>query len=253
MSDSDFRNKVLLSLDDILNYLTEPDKDAIELRRITSNQETLIQTLESELKKLKIDFLKMKDENEELHLALKSKQQRLLVLENNLSSFDSVHKESESAVHVAFVEQIEKKDKIYQDDEKINRSILPEQSTVKIKTELFDFESGDFPEKLLDNDGFSLNALEEEKIEKKIIIHNFKVFILMLTYVMHEDDSESFSEFLDLKQNEIDESLRQEAYLKWKSEKGQIDYIDEIYDILDKIPQKNRYTSLIEKFENFIS
>lgn len=251
MSDSDFEKKVLLSLDDILNYLTAPDKDAIELRRITSNQETLIQTLESELKKMRIYFLKMKDENEELLSMLKDKQRRIISLENNLRNFNTSCLESADSIET--VEQTIKKDKVLEIYEEISEVITSKHPMDETGFELLDSENWNFPEELLEHDGFSLSKLKKEKVEKKEIIHDFKVFILILAYVMHEDDSESFGEFLDFKQADIDGSLRQEAYLKWKAGKGKGEYIDKIYDCLEKIPQKNRYIRLIEKFEKLIS
>ena len=251
MSDSDFQKRVISSLDDILNYLTEPDRDSIELRRITSNQGTLIQTLESELRKLKIEFLKMKDDNEELLSILKDRQTRIISLENNLRNLNTLCLESEDSIET--IGQSGRKDEVPEINAEIRKVIIPKQAINEEGFELLDSENWDFPEILLEHRGFSLSELKEKKIKKKEIVHAFKIFILVLTHIMNADDPEGYNEFLDLRKGDIDDSLIQEVYIKWKASKWEGSYIDKLYDSLVKIPQENRYTKLIEKFEELIS
>jgi len=76
MSSESFEKKVLEDLDSILGFFTESSKESVELRRIILRQETIVNELETELRRLRENFQKIKNENEKLLLELQQEQEK---------------------------------------------------------------------------------------------------------------------------------------------------------------------------------
>ncbi|MDA3840089.1 MAG: hypothetical protein PF572_03290 [Patescibacteria group bacterium] len=234
MEDFLFKKEVIKILGEIKDFLSNPDKGSVELRKTISKLEKNNEWLEVQNKKLTFDLKNSKKENDELYADL-------IAMEEDVKPTSCV---SDS--------QFEKASCLI---EQSNDSLADNNSASDENFQLSDEQNSDeweLPKALLENREFSLKKLQKENVGEDKMINNFVLLIFLIAHFMNEDDSDGFNKCLDLGLGVSNKDLRDSAYKKLKSLKKNCDHIEALYEELLKIPQKNRYQNLIKKFKELI-
>ncbi len=219
MSGNEFENTVLVSLELILDALSNPsglEKNYLEeIAKFKKN----INDLELDLKKEKSNSFMLKAENDELSQDLKEA----------YSEIDKLK---------ALIEDYEKK-----------------LDSMKLQEDESPLEKGDcrVPDRLVENSEFSLKLHLEDGKTKGKIIEIFKKFVITLSLETFDNDIQDVLDFLDEDSSLSNSPLFKSAQKEWGESLHFGTNLLEISEELEKVPAKNRYKNIIEKFEKMIS
>ena len=235
MSDSGFRKEIALIFENIKSELSDAADGCIqviqeELDKKNEEIKKLQFLLEAEKKKNAI----LEDENKTLYEDLIEMEEKEGSSSPDTSEYVSKTKNS-----------IEVKEEIIQD-------IEPEEEPGNIlkKIDYSDvLNSFDIPEEILENTHFSLKGLINSKKPAWKIMENFKKFVFILSCLMFDAEIENIVSYFDLKKDFEDKKILEKAIKEWKANFLYFDKFNTMSDLLDEIPEKNRYHILIKKFE----
>jgi len=228
MSESNPESEVPLIFERITSSLEKISKELIGLfQDELDKKDQKINELETLLKEKEKEILNLKSENDELYadlIKMESKNTLLSPEEKVINSKTQIKNEEKKEV----------------------------KSAVITRTLNSGNDAWIVSEKLLENNEFSLKAFLDSNARKSKILKSFKKLIFMAVYDRYENNDDEVVNFLDLNESDREQSIETKAYSEWMESMEINTSFPDLFDELEKIPQKDRYKSLIEKFKKLI-